>query len=32
MAQTARTNAGRNVPIKQAIVSVQGEVIEEDWT
>jgi ferredoxin len=32
MAQTARTNAGRNIPIKQAIVSVQGEVIEEDWT
>jgi NAD-dependent dihydropyrimidine dehydrogenase PreA subunit len=32
MAQTARTNAGRNVPIKQAIVSIQGEVIEEDWT
>jgi hypothetical protein len=32
MAQTARTNAGRNIPIKQAIISVQGEVIEEDWT
>jgi len=31
MAQTARTNAGRNIPIKQATVSVQGEVIEEDW-
>jgi Fe-S-cluster-containing hydrogenase component 2 len=32
MAQTARANAGRNIPIKQAIVSLQGEVIEEDWT
>jgi hypothetical protein len=32
MAQTARSNAGRNIPIKQAIVSLKGEVIEEDWT
>jgi NAD-dependent dihydropyrimidine dehydrogenase PreA subunit len=32
MAQTARTNAGRNIPIKQAIVSLQGEVLKEDWT
>ena len=32
MAQTARSNAGRNIPIKQAIVSIQGEVIEEEWT
>ncbi len=32
MAQSARTNAGRNVPIKKAIISVQGEIIEEDWT
>jgi NAD-dependent dihydropyrimidine dehydrogenase PreA subunit len=32
MAQTARTNAGRNIPIKQAIVSIQGEVMEEEWT
>jgi NAD-dependent dihydropyrimidine dehydrogenase PreA subunit len=31
MAQTARNNAGRNIPIKQAIVSVQGEVMEEEW-
>ena len=31
MAQTARTNACRNIPIKQAIVSLQGEVIEEEW-
>ena len=32
MAEAARANAGRNIPIKQAIVSLQGEVIEEDWT
>ncbi|MEI7498919.1 MAG: 4Fe-4S binding protein [Bacteroidota bacterium] len=32
MAQTARSNAGRNIPIKQAIVSLKGEVIEEEWT
>jgi len=32
MAHTARSNAGRNIPIKQAIVNLQGEVIEEEWT
>ncbi|MDP1621850.1 MAG: 4Fe-4S binding protein [Bacteroidales bacterium] len=32
MAQSARSNAGRNIPIKQAIVSLQGEVLEEEWT
>jgi ferredoxin len=32
MAKTARTNSGRNIPIKQAIVNLQGEVIEEEWT
>ena len=32
MAQTARTNAGRNIPIKQAIVGLKGEVLEEEWT
>ena len=31
MAQTARAGAGRNIPVKQVIVSLQGEVIEEDW-
>lgn len=31
MAQTARSQAGRNVPIKQAVISLQGEVLEEDW-
>jgi ferredoxin len=31
MAQTARSNSGRNIPVKQAIVSLQGEVIAEDW-
>ncbi|MEI7660719.1 MAG: 4Fe-4S binding protein [Bacteroidota bacterium] len=32
MARTARTSSGRNVPIRQAIVNLQGDVIEEDWT
>ncbi len=32
MAEVARGNAGRNIPIKRAIVSVQGELLEEDWT
>lgn len=31
MAKTARENAGRNIPIKLSVVSVQGEVLEEDW-
>ena len=31
MAQTARSNAGRNIPIKQSIVSLKGEVLEEEW-
>jgi hypothetical protein len=31
MAQSARDNAKRNIPIKLAVVSVQGEVIEEEW-
>ena len=31
MAQTARNNTGRNIPIKQAIVSLQGEVLQDDW-
>ena len=31
MAQTARANSGRNIPIRQAIVGLQGEVLEEDW-
>ncbi len=31
MAMAARTNAGRNIPIRKAIVGLQGEVIEEDW-
>jgi ferredoxin len=32
MAQTARGNAGRNIPVKKAIVNLQGAVIEEEWT
>jgi len=31
MAQMARTNAGRNVPVKQTIVSLKGDVIVDDW-
>ncbi len=31
MAKTARENAGRNIPIKLSVISVQGEVLEEDW-
>ncbi|MEI6683361.1 MAG: 4Fe-4S binding protein [Bacteroidota bacterium] len=31
MAQVARTNAGRNVPVKQTILSLKGDVITEDW-
>lgn len=31
MAQTARQKAGRNVPVKRTIVSIQGEVLEEEW-
>ena len=31
MAQSARENAKRNIPIKLAVVSVQGEVLEEEW-
>jgi NAD-dependent dihydropyrimidine dehydrogenase PreA subunit len=31
MAQIARQNAGRNIPIKQSIISLQGEVLEEEW-
>ena len=31
MAKTARENAGRNIPIKESVISVQGEVVEENW-
>jgi len=31
MAKIAREKAGRNVPVKQVIVSVQGEVLEDEW-
>jgi Pyruvate/2-oxoacid:ferredoxin oxidoreductase delta subunit len=30
-ARMAKEQSGRNIPIKKAYVSVQGEVIEEDW-
>lgn len=31
MAQLALQRSGRKIPLKQAIISVQGEIIEEDW-
>ncbi len=31
MAKTAKENASRNIPLKLSIISMQGEVIEEDW-
>lgn len=31
MVETARKNASRNVPIKKVIISLEGDVISEDW-
>jgi hypothetical protein len=31
MAQTAVNQAGRKVPIKAIVVSMQGEIIQEEW-
>lgn len=31
MAQQALQRSGRKIPLKQAIISVQGEIIEEEW-
>lgn len=31
MALMARQQAGRNIPIRQTVLSIQGEVLEEDW-
>lgn len=31
MAQLAIQRSGRKIPLKQAIISVQGELIEEEW-
>jgi NAD-dependent dihydropyrimidine dehydrogenase PreA subunit len=31
MAKTAKERAGRNIPVKLAVISVQGEVLEEEW-
>ena len=31
MAQMARNGAGRNIPIRKSVISLQGEVLEEDW-
>ncbi|MCX6246386.1 MAG: 4Fe-4S binding protein [Bacteroidetes bacterium] len=31
MAETAKVNAGLKVPIKVSVISVQGEVLEDEW-
>ncbi|MBP1631224.1 MAG: 4Fe-4S dicluster protein [Bacteroidetes bacterium] len=31
LAKLARQNASRNIPIKQIVISVQGEIISENW-
>lgn len=31
MARMAREKAGRNVPIRETIISIRGEVLQEDW-
>jgi len=31
LAKKAVAESGRNVPVKEIIVSVQGEVLEEEW-
>jgi Pyruvate/2-oxoacid:ferredoxin oxidoreductase delta subunit len=31
MAQIARQNSGRNIPLKKSIISLQGEILEEEW-
>ncbi len=31
MAEAARAQAGRNVPIKRIIIGIKGDVLEEDW-
>lgn len=31
LAQAARENSKRNIPLKLAVVSIQGEVLQEDW-
>jgi Pyruvate/2-oxoacid:ferredoxin oxidoreductase delta subunit len=31
MARSARDEAKRNIPIKQVVISIQGEVLDEEW-
>ena len=31
LAKAARNNAGINIPIKQSVISIQGEVLKEEW-
>ncbi len=31
LAQAARDQASRNIPIKAVVVSVQGEILRQEW-
>jgi len=31
MAQLARQQAGRNIPIKKSVIGVQGNILAEEW-
>lgn len=31
LAQAARMNSGKNIPIRKSIISLQGQVLEEEW-
>ena len=31
MAKVARDNAGRNIPVKQTIIGIGGDVLTEEW-
>jgi uncharacterized protein YjaG (DUF416 family) len=31
LAKTARNNSGINIPVKQSVISIQGEVLMEEW-
>jgi ferredoxin len=31
MAQMARQQAGRNIPLKQTIIGIKGDILQEDW-
>jgi NAD-dependent dihydropyrimidine dehydrogenase PreA subunit len=31
MAQMARQKSGRNIPVKQTIIGIKGDILQEDW-